>query len=486
MPRVLGILLAFLLMASPALAGLAEDLREANQAFDRGHYTRAVELFSKLLNNPQINRRFKGQLYYNRGNALRFSGKIDRALADYSQAIKLLPGWPYAIYNRGLLHMEAGNLAQALADFGRVIRILPKQASPYVNHGRVLQKMGRHQQALADFDRALKLQPKMIPVYYDRGMSRAALGRRQEALADFARVSGPGVPMRLRAQARFVASLQLVELGRLSEAVAALDRVIKLAPKQAKAFFNRALLQQYLGRRQEALADYRAYLALVPADQKARRMMTKLARGLRPKVGARSSLPPDPLPGAVAAHLSGRPEASLAAYQRALAHPGRRPAERALIHLNQGVLLHHLGSLGQAIKEYQSALALSPDWSKAYFNLGVAYEELGRYDQALTAYRRALSRRPKLALALYNLGNLFYRRKDYLLAEAAYDQALQVDGRLAPAYFNRSLVRERKGRLQSALADMRRYLRLAPHQPAGMERLKRLAGRMLQKMQGKP
>ena len=45
-----------------------------------------------------------------------------------------------------------------------------------------------------------------------------------------------------RAQARFAASLQLVELGRLSEAVAALDRVIKLAPKQAKAFFNRALI----------------------------------------------------------------------------------------------------------------------------------------------------------------------------------------------------------------------------------------------------
>ena len=66
--------------------------------------------------------------YYNRGLAYRAKGDNDRAIADYSEAIRLRPKYMYAYFSRGLANLYAGALPNALADLNQASALDPKYA----------------------------------------------------------------------------------------------------------------------------------------------------------------------------------------------------------------------------------------------------------------------------------------------------------------------------------------------------------------------
>jgi tetratricopeptide (TPR) repeat protein len=48
------------------------------------------------------------------------------------------------------------------------------------------------------------------------------------------------------------------------------------------------------------------------------------------------------------------------------------------------------GELEGAVKEFESLLAVNPDYAAAYFHGGQTLEKLGRLDEARTFYRRGI------------------------------------------------------------------------------------------------
>ena len=64
--------------------------------------------------------------YDNRGNAYARKGDLDRALADYDEAIRLDPKLALAYYNRGNAYAKMGDPDRALADYNEAIRLDPK------------------------------------------------------------------------------------------------------------------------------------------------------------------------------------------------------------------------------------------------------------------------------------------------------------------------------------------------------------------------
>jgi len=46
-------------------------------------------------------------------------GKLDKAIADFDQAIELWPGFADAYYNRGIIYFELGRYDEALRDFNQ-------------------------------------------------------------------------------------------------------------------------------------------------------------------------------------------------------------------------------------------------------------------------------------------------------------------------------------------------------------------------------
>lgn len=54
-----------------------------------------------------------------------------------------------------------------------------------------------------------------------------------------------------------------------------------------------------------------------------------------------------------------------------------------------GVIYHHQGSFGKAVRHFQKALDINPAYTEASLNLAVTLNNLGKYDEALATFQKA-------------------------------------------------------------------------------------------------
>ena len=66
------------------------------------------------------------KVYYNRGFVWAEKGEHDKAIEDYTEAIRIDPNYAEAYYNRGDAFETKGDKAKAEADFKEAKRLDPK------------------------------------------------------------------------------------------------------------------------------------------------------------------------------------------------------------------------------------------------------------------------------------------------------------------------------------------------------------------------
>ncbi|MBO7282553.1 MAG: aspartic protease, partial [Alistipes sp.] len=87
----------------------------------------------------------------------RLAGEYDKALADASRLIELIPEEVYGYYTRGWIYELMGNNEAAMADYNRGIEVDDTYAYIYLMRGEQYLKMGETELAKADFERVLEL-----------------------------------------------------------------------------------------------------------------------------------------------------------------------------------------------------------------------------------------------------------------------------------------------------------------------------------------
>src|SRR5262249_9481500 len=85
------------------------------------------------------------------GNLLVGQGQFDRAVAEYTEAIRIEPRSALAYMGRGVARAKAGQVKQAIADQTEAIRIQPDLAAAFRNRGRDHWTRGAVKSALAHF-----------------------------------------------------------------------------------------------------------------------------------------------------------------------------------------------------------------------------------------------------------------------------------------------------------------------------------------------
>ena len=86
----------------------------------------------------------------------------------------------------------------------------------------------------------------------------------------------------------------------------------------------------------------------------------------------------------------------------------------------------NLGNHKGAIKDYDKALELNPDYANAYYNRGVAKGKLGDYKGAIEDFDKAIALNPNYADAYYNRGLARRDLGDHKGAEEDFAKAAEL------------------------------------------------------------
>lgn len=202
--------------------------------------------------------------YFNRGETHRKGNRLDQAIADYDQALKLNPQYVLAYYYRGYCRNRKGELEQAVADYSKAIGLRPDFEIAYTERGKVHNRMGNFDLALADYSTAVELNPKSPFAFYERGLTYFNLGNYERAIEDATKA----IELKPDLFYAYVSrGLSYKRIGNYDRAIADYNRAIELNPKYAIGYHNRGAAYQQRARPDDykrAAADYRQALKLEP------------------------------------------------------------------------------------------------------------------------------------------------------------------------------------------------------------------------------
>jgi cytochrome c-type biogenesis protein CcmH/NrfG len=148
-------------------------------------------------------------------------------------------------------------------------------------------------------------------------------------------------------------------------------------------------------------------------------------------------------------------------------------------HNNLGAVYYSQGRMEDALREFQLALRIKPDFADAHNNLGSVYAAQGLMDKATREFQSALLLKPDYADAHYNLGKFYFAsgRMDEALRE--FQAAVKLKPDYADAHNNLGAVYETLGRVDDALREYQTSLQIDPGNiPArkNLERQNKTAG----------
>jgi len=109
-------------------------------------------------------------------------------------------------------------------------------------------------------------------------------------------------------------------------------------------------------------------------------------------------------------------------------------------HYNLGVVLARKGKLDDAIKHYNKAIQIKPDYLEAYYNLGNALVRKGDAKAAIYNYHKTLQLNPDFFKSYYNIARILYGQGKIDEAIHNYQKALNINKETPQTLFNLSWI----------------------------------------------
>ena len=146
----------------------------------------------------------------------------------------------------------------------------------------------------------------------------------------------------------------------------------------------------------------------------------------------------------------------------------------AKAHYNLGNALHDLSlqrfgqlslnkELDDPIKSYQRSIEIDPNYAEAHNNLGNVFQDLGRLDEALECFEKALIINPDYVEAHYSLGVVLFDLGQFDDAAQSYKKAIELNPNFAQAHNNLGNTFAEQGQLNDAIQSYQKALELNPN-----------------------
>ena len=134
----------------------------------------------------------------------------------------------------------------------------------------------------------------------------------------------------------------------------------------------------------------------------------------------------------------------------------------ALLEFYLGVSSQRQRKYQDAIKHYDKAIELRPQFTEAFNNRGAAKAELGQHKEAMKDYNKAIELNPQYAGALNNRGNAKARLEQHEEAMKDYNKVIELNPQWTEAFNNRGNVKARLGQHEEAIKDYNKATELNP------------------------
>ena len=121
------------------------------------------------------------------GNVHLRERRIDLAIAEYEESLRIRPNYAQAYSNLGMAAELSGKPAEAAARYREALRYEPSLAEAHLNLGQLLAKQGEIPAAIVELEAALRSNPDLVEAHQNLGVAFLAAGRKPEALAQFRR-----------------------------------------------------------------------------------------------------------------------------------------------------------------------------------------------------------------------------------------------------------------------------------------------------------
>jgi Tfp pilus assembly protein PilF len=131
-------------------------------------------------------------------------------------------------------------------------------------------------------------------------------------------------------------------------------------------------------------------------------------------------------------------------------------------HNNLGIALADQGRTGEAIAQYQTAIAIKPDYAEAYNNLGNSLLQNGRVNEAVIQFQNAIKTEPNNADIHNNFGKALLQNGRVDEAVIQFQNALAIQPNHAKAENNLGSALIQKRRPDEAAVHWQKALAIEP------------------------
>jgi tetratricopeptide (TPR) repeat protein len=122
------------------------------------------------------------QDYFERGYEAAEQKDLDKAVASYNEALRLDPFYIDAYYNRGWCYIEMGKNNEAIRDFSKIIELDKEYRNAYMSRGTARYNLGDYEKAIEDYLNEIKLDPANKQCFNNIGVAKEKLNQMEEAM----------------------------------------------------------------------------------------------------------------------------------------------------------------------------------------------------------------------------------------------------------------------------------------------------------------
>ncbi|XP_059675518.1 tetratricopeptide repeat protein 6 [Gavia stellata] len=370
--------------------------------------------------------------YYNRAVCYHQLKDFRKALKDYGILLLLELSKEIAfkvLINRGLLYMELGDYANACEDFKEATLLNPDDSQIFQAIGICYHKLHEFEEAVRSFDQVLKLDPISVGAYVGRGNSYMENGH-EVGRKRAQKDFLRAIHLNPRCvKARICLGYNLQALGKFQRAWRQFTVAICIDPKCHAAYDGRASVCLQMGETFAAFQDTNAALQLTTTAP----LLTN--RG-------------------VINQLMGYLPCAMKDYQQAISVD----PNYALAYFNAANIYFFNRQFSQAYCYYSKVLQLDPRNESAVMNRAITNTLLNNIEEAKEDFEKAISLCPFSAAVYFNRANFYNGLKQYELAEKDISTALSIQPNDALMYKFRADIRGKLGFNKEAVEDYKQAI----------------------------